>query len=75
MYYCQLHNKSLDVDGINEIPNKSIKVLLYKHSLSMKVYDFIEILNLKIYTWIYFQYCYLSLSINLFPYSHFAIDC
>ncbi len=40
-YYCQLHNKLLDTDEINEMPK------LYKHYILIKFYDIIEMLNLK----------------------------
>jgi len=63
--YCsQLNNKSLDTDSINEIPNTLIKVLLYKQFILIKLYDFTEILNLILYTWVYFPYCYLSLKLR-----------
>ena len=32
----KLYNKSRDADGINEIPNKLIDVLLYKHYILFK---------------------------------------
>jgi hypothetical protein len=54
--YCQLYNKSLDADGIYEIPNKLIKVLLYEHYILIKIHDIIEILNLTIYSCGYFPY-------------------
>jgi len=39
MYYfniVKLYNKSRDADGINEIPNKLIEVLFYKHHILFK---------------------------------------
>ena len=54
IYYCQLYNKSLDADCINEIPTKLIKVLLYKHYMLIKVYDFIT------YYILYFIHGYIS---------------
>jgi hypothetical protein len=47
--YCyQLHNKSLDVNHINEIPYKLITILPIYYIL-IYVKDFIELLNLILY--------------------------